>query len=85
MELTMESLNQNEIHASTSNGAITVHLPVGIGADLAAHAANSSISTEFDVSTTGTLDKHHLEGKIGAGGPEIELSTSNGSIRLMKI
>ncbi len=85
IELTMESLNQNEIHATTSNGAITVHLPGGIGADLAAHASNSSISTEFDVSTTGTLDKHHLEGKIGAGGPEIELSTSNGSIRLMKI
>jgi hypothetical protein len=52
---------------------------------LAAHASNSSISTEFEVATQGTLDKHHLEGKIGAGGPAIELSTSNGSIRLMKL
>jgi len=85
IELTMEAVNQNEIHASTSNGGITVHLPGGIGANLAAHASNSSISTEFEVATQGTLDKHHLEGKIGAGGPAIELTTSNGSIRLMKM
>jgi DUF4097 and DUF4098 domain-containing protein YvlB len=85
IELTMDAVNQNEIHASTSNGAITVHLPSGIGANLTAHASNSSISTEFDVATQGTLEKHRLEGKIGAGGPEIELTTSNGSIRLMKM
>jgi DUF4097 and DUF4098 domain-containing protein YvlB len=85
IELTMDAMNQNEIHVTTSNGGITVHLPSGIGANLTAHAANSSISTEFDVATQGTLEKHRLEGKIGAGGPEIELSTSNGSIRLMKM
>lgn len=85
IELTMDALNQNEIHASTSNGGITVHLPGDVGANLTAHASNSSISTEFDVATQGTMEKHHLEGKIGAGGPAIELSTSNGSIRLMKI
>jgi DUF4097 and DUF4098 domain-containing protein YvlB len=85
IELTMDSYDQNEIHASTSNGGITIHLPEHIGANLNAHASNSSISTEFDVATQGTLEKHHLEGKIGAGGPAIELSTSNGSIRLMKL
>jgi DUF4097 and DUF4098 domain-containing protein YvlB len=81
----METVNQNEIRASTSNGGITVHLPGDIGANLTAHASNSSISTEFEVATHGTLEKHHLEGKIGAGGPAIELTTSNGSIRLMKM
>jgi DUF4097 and DUF4098 domain-containing protein YvlB len=81
----MEAMNQNEIHATTSNGGITVHLPSGIGANLSAHASNSSISTEFEVATQGTLEKHRLEGKIGAGGPEIDLSTSNGSIRIAKL
>ena len=85
IELTMDAVNQNEIHASTSNGGITVHLPSNIGANLTAHASNSSISTEFDVATQGTIEKHHLDGKIGAGGPAIELNTSNGSIRLMKM
>jgi len=85
IELTVENYNQNEIRATTSNGGITLHLPDHIAADLNASASNSSISTEFDVATQGTLDKHHLEGKIGGGGPAIELSTSNGSIRVMKL
>ncbi|HTQ56901.1 MAG TPA: DUF4097 family beta strand repeat-containing protein [Bryobacteraceae bacterium] len=85
IELTMEAFNQNEIHASTSNGGITVRLPGQIAADLNAHASNSSISTEFEVATQGALEKHHLEGKIGAGGPAIDLDTSNGSIRLLKM
>jgi DUF4097 and DUF4098 domain-containing protein YvlB len=85
IELTMDAVNQNEIRASTSNGGITVHLPSGIGANLSAHASNSSISTEFEVATQGAIEKHRLEGKIGGGGPDIDLSTSNGSIRLMKL
>jgi DUF4097 and DUF4098 domain-containing protein YvlB len=84
IELTLDAMNQNEIRASTTNGGITVHLPEHVGANLIADASNSSISTEFDVQTQGALSKHHLEGKIGAGGPTIDLSTSNGSIRVMK-
>ncbi len=85
IELTMDAFDGNEIHASTSNGGITLHLPDNIGANINASASNSSISTEFDVATQGALEKHHLQGKIGAGGPAIELSTSNGSIRVMKM
>lgn len=84
IELAMEAMNQNEIRASTSNGGITVHLPDNVGASLNASASNSSISTEFEVATQGAIQKHHLEGTIGSGGPMIDLSTSNGSIRLMK-
>jgi len=85
IELTAEALNQNEIHATTSNGGITLHLPANVNADLTANASNSSISTDFEVQTQGTLSKHHLEGKVGTGGPTIDLSTSNGNIRLLKM
>jgi DUF4097 and DUF4098 domain-containing protein YvlB len=85
IELTVDALNQNEIRANTSNGGITVHLPANVGANLIANTNNSSISTDFEVQTQGTLSKHHLEGKVGAGGPTIDLSTSNGNIRLIKM
>ena len=32
----------------------------------------------------GEIGKHHMEGSIGNGGPLIDLSTSNGQIRIMK-
>jgi Toastrack DUF4097 len=85
IELTMEKMNQNEIRASTSNSGITLHLPGNVAADLVANTSNSSISTDFEVQTQGSLSKHHLEGKIGAGGPTIDLSTSNGNIRLLRM
>jgi hypothetical protein len=85
IELTLETVNQNEIRASTSNGGITLHLPGNLAADLIANTSNSSISTDFEVQARGSISKNHLEGKIGAGGPTIDLSTSNGSIRLLKM
>jgi len=32
----------------------------------------------------GEISKHNIEGSIGSGGPLIDLSTSNGSIRILK-
>lgn len=85
IELTVEKLNQNAITASTSNGGITLHLPGNVGASLIAHTSHSSISTDFEVQTQGSISKNHLEGRIGSGGPTIDLSTSNGSISLLKM
>jgi DUF4097 and DUF4098 domain-containing protein YvlB len=76
---------QNEVRANTTNGGITVRLPGSASARVRAHTSNSSISTEFDVQRDGENSKHRLEGTIGKGGPVLELSTSNGSIRLVKM
>lgn len=85
IELTVEAMNQNAVDASTNNGGITLHLPGNLGANLIANTSNSSISTDFEVRTQGSISKNHLEGKIGGGGPTIDLSTSNGGIRLLKM
>ena len=85
VDLTLRQGIQSEVRISTSNGGITVHIPDGMGARVDASTSNSSITSEFDVSTQGALNKHHLQGTIGAGGPMLDLSTTNGSIRLLKM
>jgi DUF4097 and DUF4098 domain-containing protein YvlB len=85
VELTLNELNQNEVEASTSNGSITVRLPATAGARLTARTSKSRIETDFDVKTPGLVDKNRLEGMIGAGGPLVDLSTSNGAIRVLKL
>lgn len=85
IELALDAFNQNDIHASTSNGGITLRLPDSLNAQLRANTSNSSISTDFEVRTHGAMAKHHLEGTIGAGGPLLDLSTSNGGIKLLKM
>jgi hypothetical protein len=32
----------------------------------------------------GEINKHHLDATLGSGGPLIDLSTSNGSIRIVR-
>jgi hypothetical protein len=60
-------------------------MPPAIGARLRAHTSNGSISSDFEVQVQGQISKHSLEGTIGTGGPVLDLSTSNGGIRLEKL
>jgi DUF4097 and DUF4098 domain-containing protein YvlB len=82
IDLTMEKPPLNDIRAETRNNSITVHLPSDTSAKVSADTSNSSIDTDFDV--IGDKDRRHLRGTIGSGGHAIELSTSNGRIRISK-
>jgi Toastrack DUF4097 len=73
------------VHAHTSNGGITVRLPEPVNARVVAQTSNSSIRSDFDVRMSGEINKHRLEGTIGSGGPTIDLTTSNGSIRILRM
>jgi DUF4097 and DUF4098 domain-containing protein YvlB len=84
IELTMDA--PREVHASTSNSSISVRLPADAGASVSAHTSNSSITCDFDVSVHGgEISKHRLEGVIGKGGPLLDLGTSNGSIKILRM
>jgi hypothetical protein len=60
-------------------------MPYQVNAHVMARTTNSSISSDFEVRMQGEFGKNRLEGTIGNGGPLIDLSTSNGSIRLLKM
>jgi hypothetical protein len=84
IDLTMDAAR--EVHADTSNSSIIVRMPSAAGAMVRAHTSNSSITSDFDVSVRGgMLSKHRLEGTIGSGGPLLDLGTSNGSIKLLRL
>jgi hypothetical protein len=88
IELTAEKPLTSDLHASTSNGSITVHLPSSTAARVRASTSNAGITTDFDVTMQGHIDKHHLEGNINSprsDAPMIDLTTSNGHIRLAKL
>ncbi|MCX6568170.1 MAG: DUF4097 family beta strand repeat-containing protein [Candidatus Aminicenantes bacterium] len=73
--------------AETTNGSITLAIasPDALNADLLARTTNGHITVDFPVTLKNlTQSKHRVEAKIGQGGPEISLETTNGSIRLTK-
>ncbi|MCX6573857.1 MAG: DUF4097 family beta strand repeat-containing protein [Candidatus Aminicenantes bacterium] len=75
------------LSAETTNGSITVVLvsPETLNADLDVSVTNGHITVDFPVTLQSlTGSKRHIEGKIGQGGVEISLHTTNGSITLTK-
>ena len=84
IELTLPTNSQSAVRAHTSNSSITLHLPGEVNARVAADTSNGNISTDFEMRLRGEINKHHLDATLGSGGPLIDLSTSNGSIRIVR-
>jgi len=75
------------ITAGTTNGSITLAIaaPESLNADLRASTTNGHITVDFPVTLKNlSQSRHRIEARIGQGGPEILLSTTNGSITLKK-
>jgi len=85
VDLTLPANYSSDAHVSTSNSSITVRMPGQPNAHLMAHTSNSSITCDFELRTQGTFGKNQIDGTLGNGGPLIDLGTSNGSIRLLRM
>jgi DUF4097 and DUF4098 domain-containing protein YvlB len=68
----------------TVNGGITLTLPAVVDAELRAEVLNGEIKSEFPITVTGQMSRRRLSGRIGGGGRDLNLSTVNGSITLLK-
>lgn len=73
-----------DLRFKTVNGGIRLVLPSGADADLDIRTVNGSIDTDFPLTIRGRWGPKSASGEIGAGGPEIEVSTVNGSIALVR-
>jgi DUF4097 and DUF4098 domain-containing protein YvlB len=82
IELTLDSVA--EVRAKTSNGPITLRIPSGAGAILHARTTRGRIRSDFELSAERRISSNDLEGTIGRGGPLLDLSTSNGPIRILQ-
>jgi hypothetical protein len=86
VDLRLGSATQSAVKAETSNGGITLRMPASAGAHVRAiTSSHNRVSSDFDIRKEGANSESHLEGVVGAGGPTVELTTSQGSIRLLKL
>lgn len=76
---------EGDVQFETVNGSVTVEMPEGLNADFRANTVNGSIDSDFPILVTGKVSRRSLRGTIGNGGPELRLSTVNGSILLRKL
>jgi DUF4097 and DUF4098 domain-containing protein YvlB len=85
IEATMGRATWNgELEFTTVNGGIRVTMPSGVNADVRANTVNGSVDSDFEITMQGRMRRGAVQGRIGKGGADLELSTVNGSIELRK-
>ena len=52
------------------------------GLILDASSGSGSVHSDREIVSHGTMDRHHVKGAIGGGGPEVHISTGSGNIRV---
>ena len=86
--LTLNEGLGGEIHASTSNASITVKMGTTAVARVRASTSNGRITSAFDTDSRGGDERRHWEGSVNgatASSPLVDLSTSNGAVRIEKL
>jgi len=66
----------------TGSGDVTVELPQQAAFNLVARTSSGGIDSSREIAVQGKLSPRELQGKVGGGGPTVELSTSSGSIQI---
>ncbi len=82
IDAVMGLIDPDGMSFSTVNGSIELDVPDDLNADLRASWLNGSIETDLPFLLEGRVSKRSAAGQFGAGGPNIELKTVNGSIRI---
>ncbi len=67
----------------TASGNVTVHVPANAAFDLDVHSASGRIDSEHSITMLGDVSRRReLRGRVGNGGPRLDLSTSSGAISI---
>jgi hypothetical protein len=66
------------------SGKVEMAIPSGSAFDFEASVFSGRINTEFDVVTSGKLDKKSIRGSVNGGGADVMLKTFSGNIYLKK-
>jgi DUF4097 and DUF4098 domain-containing protein YvlB len=73
-----------DISLKTSFSSIRVRVPEGLGYNVTARTSFGRISSELPITSTGSIGGDTLNGTIGSGGCQLQLTDSNGSIEIAK-
>jgi hypothetical protein len=81
--LSLGEMNNNAVDAETTNGSINLRLPESADAQLQADTSSGSVKSDLPVEA-GQVSRHTLIGRLGKGGPIIQLHSRTGSVRIQR-
>lgn len=75
---------ESNCRLETSGGSVRVTLPEGANLNVDARTSGGHVTCDLPVTVQGEVKRNQLVGKLGSGGPLLQLRTSGGSISIQK-
>lgn len=83
--ITLMNIGQGGLRVSSIGGGVEISLPSTVNAELDVRNVGGGIDTDLPINIVGQMRHGQLRGTIGAGGPQITISSVGGSVRLRKM
>jgi len=79
-ELTGTTWDGRQLEVTTRNGGVNVTMPSSYSARIQAESERGGFQSDFPVTAQGNLRPRRLDFNVGAGGPLIHVTTTNGRV-----
>ena len=85
LELMGTTWDGSQVQVTTRNGGVNISVPENYSAHFQTETLNGSLRSEFPLNVPGDARAGNHDFSIGAGGPVIHVTTTNGGVRLKKV
>jgi hypothetical protein len=83
VQLTGSKWAGSGLNAETHNGSVRLAVPENYAAQLETGTVNGRINTEIPITVSGNISRR-MSFAIGGGGPPVRVTTTNGSVTIMR-
>jgi DUF4097 and DUF4098 domain-containing protein YvlB len=84
VELNGDRWDGDTLDVKTTNGGVVMSVPENYSAHLETSTVNGNVSVDFPVTVQGRITKE-LSVNLGAGGPTVRATTTNGGVKLRRL
>ena len=84
VELTGTIWDGRQLEVTTRNGGVNVTMPSSYSARIQAESERGGFQSDYPVTVQGNVRPRQLEFNVGAGGPLIHVTTTNGRVSFMR-
>jgi DUF4097 and DUF4098 domain-containing protein YvlB len=85
LELMGSTWDGSQVQVTTRNGGVNVSVPENYSAHFQTETLNGSLRSEIPLNLPTDARSGNQDFSIGAGGPLIHVTTTNGAVRLKKV
>ncbi|HWF07204.1 MAG TPA: DUF4097 family beta strand repeat-containing protein [Bryobacteraceae bacterium] len=85
LDLMGKTWDGSQVSVTTRNGGVNISVPENYSAHFQTETLNGTLRSEFPLNVTGDVRSGNHDFSIGAGGPLIHVTTTNGGVKLKKV